>query len=206
MAQLAHEQAGLARPLPLRIAGINMNLPRIVGAGIRHALSVIRSRYESNSDPDNDMPFHGVEHTTGVIRRTGALLRGMGATEEEFQVGLLAAAFHDTVQRWAPCPTLDGRVMRKRFTGQNEADSAAEAVEWMSRFGSGAFHAQDCSLVTQAILATVPGWDAEEETVFQPNLTPDAPAVVRALSLADLGLGGMEGAAFVRSGDQLFRE
>jgi hypothetical protein len=175
-------------------------------AGMAYALALIRSRYEGNSDPENDMPFHSAEHTAGVIRRTGALLRGMDATERECRVGLLAAAFHDTVQRWVPSPLADGRVLRRRYTGQNEADSAAEAVAWMLHGGSGVFHEQDGLLVTQAILATVPGWDAANETVSQPNLTPDVPAVVRSVALADLGIAGMEAAAFVATGDQLFRE
>jgi hypothetical protein len=190
----------------LQAAAIKVTLHNTLDAGMAYALALIRSRYEGNSDPDNDMPFHSAEHTAGVIRRTGALLRGMGATEKECRVGLLAAAFHDIVQRWVPWPLSDGRVLRRRYTGQNEADSAAEAVEWMRHGGSELFHEQDGPLVTQAILATVPGWDVENETVSQPNLTPDAPAVVRAVALADLGIAGMEAAAFVETGDQLFQE
>src|SRR5437899_10962197 len=83
-------------------------------AGMAYALSLIRSRYEGNSDPDNDMPFHSAAHTAGVIRRTGALLGAMSATEKECRVGLLAAAFHDTVQRWVPPALSDGRILRRR--------------------------------------------------------------------------------------------
>ena len=72
--------------------------------------------------------------------------------------------------------------------------------------GSEVGYEQAGTLVNQAILATVPGWDAENETVSQPNLTPNAPAVVRAVALADLGIAGMEPATFVETGDQLFRE
>src|SRR3954468_11905777 len=141
-----------------------MSLPGTVSAGIAYALALLRSRYEGNSDPDNDMPFHCAEHTAGVIRRTGALLRAMGAGEQEYQLGLLAAAFHDTVQRWAPATTPDGRVLRKRFVGQNEINSAAEAVAWMRQAG-GVFRQEHCDLVTQAIVATIPGWDAANQTV-----------------------------------------
>src|SRR5437762_2822199 len=162
--------------------------PRTLDAGMAYALSLIRSRYEGNSDPDNDMPFHSAAHTAGVIRRTGALLGAMGATEKECRAGLLAAAFHDTVQRWLPHELADGRILRQRCTGQNEADSAAEAVAWMHHCGGEAFHEQDGRVVTQAILATVPGWDVENETVSQPNLTPSACAVVRAVALAYLGI------------------
>jgi hypothetical protein len=99
-----------------------------VGAGVAYALSLIRSRYEGNADPDNDLPFHNAQHTAGVIRRTAALLQALGATGPECRVGLSAAAFHDTVQRWEAHPTSDGRVLRRRLTGQSEAHSAAEAV------------------------------------------------------------------------------
>jgi len=177
-----------------------------VSAGITSTLSLLRSRYEGNSDPDNDLPFHCADHTAGVVRRTEALLKAMGASEPEREVGLMAAAFHDTVQRWEPNPTPDGRILRKRFTGQNENDSAAEGVQWMRGAGSGTFSDQECDLLTQAIRATIPGWDAANATVSQPNLAADSPAVVRAVALADLGIPGMEGAAFVETGDQLFRE
>ncbi|HVC92909.1 MAG TPA: hypothetical protein VND64_04415 [Pirellulales bacterium] len=193
-------------PQTLQAAGMNLSFQGTLGAGIAYALSLIRSRYEGNRNPANDMPFHSVEHTIGVVRRTCALLRGMGASEKECRAGIVAAAFHDTVQRWVPSPFSDGRVMRRRSTGQNEADSAAEAAGWMLHDGITVFDQQDRTLVTQAILATVPGWDAKNETIFQPKVTLDAPLVVRAVALADLGIAGMDGATFVETGDQLFRE
>ena len=58
--------------------------------------------------------------------------------------------------------------MRKRFVGQNEADSAAEAAAWMQ--GNGA-DARSVELVTAAIMGTVPSWDAQNMTVEQPNVT-----------------------------------
>src|SRR4051794_41311367 len=82
-------------------AVINRSLPGTVGGGIAYALALLQSRYEGNSDPEDDIPFHCAEHTVGVIHRTGALLRALGAGEREYQLGLLAAAFHDTVQHWA---------------------------------------------------------------------------------------------------------
>jgi hypothetical protein len=128
----------------------------------------------------------------------------MRASEDELQLGLLAAAFHDVVQNWAPATTADGRLLRRRFTGPNEADSAAEAVAWMCRVGI--FSAEQYDLVARAILATIPGWDAEHQTVSQPRLTHETPPVVRAVALADLGIAGMDGLPFLQTGDQLFRE
>src|SRR5437016_5624224 len=49
-------------PLP---ADVTMSLPGTVSAGIAYALDLLRSRYEGNSDPDDDMPFHCAEHTAG---------------------------------------------------------------------------------------------------------------------------------------------
>ena len=158
-----------------------MSLPDAIRGGIAFALALIRSRHEDNEDPADNMPFHCVAHTVGVLRRTGALLRAMRASEEEFQLGLLAAAFHDTVQNWAPSTTPDGRVLRQRSTGRNETESAAEAVVWMRR--AGVFREKHYHLVTQAILATIPGWDAVNQTVSQPRLTHEAPLVVRAVAL-----------------------
>jgi hypothetical protein len=140
-----------------------------------------------------------------VIRRTADLLEAMGAGEPDFRVGLLAAAFHDTVQHWVPNPGANGAVMRKRFAGRNEAESAAEAVAWMRGSGAG-FTDADCGVVERAILATVPGWDPDNQTVSQPNLPADAPPVVRAVALADLGIAGMDGTPYIQTGDELFRE
>jgi hypothetical protein len=182
----------------------SLNLPDLVSGGIARALTRIRSRYEGNEDPAYNLPFHCVAHTVGVLRRTGALLRAMGASEDEFHLGLLAAAFHDTIQNWVSSTTPDGRVLRQRFTGRNEADSAVEAVAWMRR--ASVFREEHYHLVTQAILATIPGWDAEHRTVSQPHLTHEAPPVVRAVALADLGIAGMDGLPFLETGDQLFRE
>jgi hypothetical protein len=187
-----------------QIASAAISLSDPVRGGIGYALALIRTRYERNEDLAYNMPFHCVAHTVGVIRRTDALLRAMGASETEFQLGLLAAAFHDTVQNWAPTTTPDGRALRQRFTGRNEADSAAEAAAWMRR--AGVFHEEDYELVTRAILTTIPAWDAVHQTVSQPQLTYEAPPVVRAVALADLGIAGMDGLPFLETGDQLFRE
>ena len=162
-----------------QIAGAALSLPAPVRGGLAYALTLIRSRYEGNEDPAYNMPFHCVAHSVGVVRRTGALLRAMGASEEELHLGLLAAAFHDTVQNWASSTAPDGRVLRQPFTGRNEADSVAEAVAWMCR--TGAFREEDYDLVAQAILTTIPGWDAAHQTVSQPRLTDaSAPEIGRA--------------------------
>lgn len=177
--------------------------PTVQAAAIA-ALDIIQHRYGAGVANENELAFHGLDHTRGVLDRAVTLARAMGATDEEADLAGIAAAFHDTVQRWEENPRADGAVLRKRFAGQNEKDSAAEAVRWMQDNGNHDTHAHQ--LVTEAILATVPGWDPANSTVCQPNLQPSSHIVVRAVALADLGVAGMMGKAFVDEGDPLFRE
>lgn len=182
-----------------------VSLITLVQSGIQHALALVRTRYEENDNWQQNLPFHNVEHTEGVIRKTALLLRAMRAEERKVQLGRLAAAFHDTKQAWEPNPGPDGKVMRKRFAGTNEQASAAEAVAWMQQYPE-VFTEEDYALVTVAIMATVPGWDPEAKTVYQPNLKTDSHPVVRAVALADLGTGGIDGREFIKEGDPIFRE
>ncbi len=176
----------------------------LVQAAAIAALEIIQKRYGKGAQNENELAFHGLEHTRGVLDRAVTLAKAMGATDEHADLAGIAAAFHDTVQQWEENPRADGAVLRKRFAGQNEKDSAAEAVRWMQANGND--NPQAHQLVTEAILATVPGWDPANGTVFQPNLKPDSHPVVRAVAFADLGVAGMLGAAFVDEGDPLFRE
>ncbi len=172
---------------------------------VETALVIIEDRYGTGATNENELAFHGIRHTRGVVNRAILLAKAMGASDQDVELAGIAAAFHDTVQRWEQItrPT-DGAIMRRRFAGQNEKDSAAEAVRWMEQAGT--YDARAIALVTEAIMATVPGWNPEQKTVVQPNLRPDSDIVVRAVALADLGTGGMEGQSFVEEGDPLFRE
>lgn len=172
---------------------------------LENALAIIENRYGHGAANENELAFHGTRHTRGVVTRAIALATAMGGSEEDITLAGIAAAFHDTVQNWEQTtrPT-DGAIMRKRFAGQNEKDSAQEAVTWMRQAGTYSESAE--ALVTEAILATVPGWSPEQKTVIQPNLRSNSHLVVRAVALADLATGGMEGNVFVQEGDPLFRE
>ncbi len=171
---------------------------------IEKALAIIEARYGHGAANENELAFHGVRHTRGVVNRAVTLATAMGGSAQDIDLAGIAGAFHDTVQNWEEFTRADGATMRKRFAGQNEKDSAIEAVHWMRQTGNYSESAE--ALVTEAILATVPGWNPEQKTVIQPNLRPDSHLVVRAVALADLGTGGMEGEVFVQEGDPLFRE
>lgn len=176
-----------------------------VALGVAHALGLIRTRYEGNSNPENDMPFHNSGHTEGVIRRTQILLQAMNAGPEEYDVGVLGAAFHDVVQKWEENNSVEGKCLRKRFVVQNETDSAAEGVAWMK--ATGGYSDAQCDLLTRAIMGTVPAWDPENKTVSQPRVPADASPAIRAIAMADLGIPGMDGGdEYVKTGDDLFRE
>jgi hypothetical protein len=179
-------------------------LSDLVTRALQAAHQLIQARFGTGAAPDFVLPFHGLDHTRGVVQRAVRLAQAMGATDSDTDLAGIAAAFHDTVQNWEEVTRPDGAVLRRRFAGHNEQASADEAVRWMQRVGG--FSASDLQLVTDAILATVPGWNVEYRTVVQPNLHPDSPVVVRAVALADLATAGMEGDAFVHEGDPLFRE
>lgn len=194
--------------------------------GKNEALLAVKERFEDDPDERNRLPFHNRRHTLDVIRRTRALLeamRGGGAiTERDVKIGMLAGSFHDTVQRWEESRVKwqengkevenHEKVMRRRFAGENEEASAAEAIAFMDRAieesgDPGLFSEDDKRVVAEAIGVTVPGFNPEKGTVVQPNLKEKSSPIALAVALADLGTAGMDGPEkFAREGDALFRE
>lgn len=165
--------------------------------GIEHfALDIIKQRFEGNPRGEGYLevfPYHGVKHTSSVIYRTKKILEAMGASKRDVLLGMLAAAFHDTVQNW---DFHEDGIKRARKTHQNEQDSAGEAREFMEdlneRFGSVVFTQDDIERVENAInLGTVPGFDQELGTVIQPGVEQSDDPIVHAIALADIGGGGM---------------
>lgn len=184
------------------------------------ALEYIETHYDNPPDPRQKLPYHGSFHTTSVIDRVGRILRAVQAadptlvSERDMQIGLIAAAFHDTVQQWGEAETELAdmpAVMMKRKTGLNEKASALMArkhmLELNAREGREFFTTEDMRAVTEAILGTVPGFDVRLRTVIQPNVTEDSSIITKALALADLGGPAMDGPDTYRwEGNNLFRE
>lgn len=188
----------------------------VVARACTHARDLISARFEHAENSEDNLAFHNVEHTDGVVRRTELILRTIrnsvpdAVSVKDIALGKVAAAFHDVVQEWDEDRTEDS-VKRRRRTGSNEITSATEAVVFLEKmnkeFGQDIFSKDDLGIITDAIGATVPDYNAEEKTVVQPNITERSSIVARALALADLGTAGMDGAdAFVREGNTLFRE
>lgn len=175
-----------------------------VKAAAHTALGNIQMRFGDGVTEDAQLAYHGVAHTCGVLARSMVLAHAMGLSPSEIDLVGIAASFHDTVQEWEEYHRPDGALVRRRFVGRNEEASAAEAVLWMRE--SGAYDDRAYQLVTDAILATVPGWDPVLRTVIQPNLHVESHPVIRAVALADLGTAGMEGERFTEDADPLFRE
>lgn len=206
-----------------------MNIPKVDGFPeeervneiIDKALGLIQRRFviptdpekKLDFDPDNELPFHGVAHTEGVIRRTEAILKAIQrvtvhkVTDKDIMLGKIAAAFHDVVQEWKP-EQRGGAVIRKRNTGENEKTSANEVIAILEQEMESAgeiFSEIDLATIEDAIRGTVPGFDGR--TAIQPKVTEQSIFVSRAVALADLGTAGMDGAeAFLQDGDALFRE
>lgn len=183
------------------------------GQGVSWCLGEIRDRFEQNQDPDEVMPFHNTQHTLDVMRRAKDILEVIGASDREGGLLELAGAGHDLVREWQEkVVTRDGQtvVIRGRANANDERASADEVVAYMHKVndeGQLVFSEADKALVTEAILATVPGSDPKRKVMIQPNLTAESHPIARVLALADIGTAGMDGAAaYITEGNQRFQE
>ncbi len=180
----------------------NPELERAGEEAIARAMTLIQSRHESGRVPDH-MYYHNWAHTAGVIERAQALGVAMGMSERHLLLTTIAAAYHDVVQRWVSVEHEGGVVLRQRLAGRDEVASAQEAVEAMQMFGV-PFTPEERGIVASAIIATIPGWDGDANTVSQPFLVSHP--VVAAVAIADLGASGMDSAMYFRDGPALFAE
>ncbi|HZG47515.1 MAG TPA: HD domain-containing protein [Allosphingosinicella sp.] len=169
---------------------------------IDQAVALIRQRHESGRIPDH-MHYHNSEHTIGVVERAQAIGQALGMSDRQLLLTVIAAAYHDTVQRWVAMEGEGGVVTRKRLTGRDEVASAAEAAEAMAGLEI-RFTPDEYGIVSSAIVGTIPGWDNEASTVCQPFLIEHP--VIRAVALADLGSAGMDPVMYGRDGPALFAE
>lgn len=186
--------------------------------GEKEAVNLVKERFDNNPDERNRLDFHNVRHTNDIIRRTKSILSALEkigfASQRDVEIGAFAAAFHDTTQEWEESIIQEGswsKIIRKRFTGENENVSAEEAAAFMEKVnqeaGQEIFSLRDIDVAREAISATIPGFNPELKTVIQPNLNEHSSVVARALALADIGAAGMDGPeVFCREGDAVFRE
>lgn len=176
----------------------------LVGRAYNTATSRIAERYENGPELDR-LPYHNREHTDGVLRRARSIAQAIGLNKHDQWLVEIAAAFHDVVQEWEAADR-DGIMVRVRKVGSNESKSAEEAVAWMREQKSKYFKEEDYEIVREAIMATVPTYDAERRTVTQDALKSATHPVVRAVALADIGSAGMEPDIFSAEGNSLFLE
>ncbi len=191
-----------------------------VNRGIEEALAKIKIFAEDAKPERNRLHFHQCQHTKEVVRRTELILSAVReiepnlASRNNFQIGRLAAGFHDSVQEWVEEKIPDGartKLFRRRLFGHNERASIGEAVLFMNKVNEEAkeeiFSWPDKLLTAEAINVTIPSFDQEKFTVIQPNLSEKTSLVARALALADLGTAGLDGyKSFIDDGNALFRE
>jgi hypothetical protein len=187
-----------AAPPPVSIS----SLDDAAEVAVERALELIRARHESGRVPDH-MYYHNSAHTAAVVRRAEAIARAMDMPERHVLLTVIAAAYHDVVQRWAAAEMGDGIVLRRRLAGRDEVASAHEAVEAMAELGID-FSSEEMGIVASAIVATIPAWDGPSRTVAQPFLVHHP--VVTAVAIADLGAAGMEPDTFALDGPALFAE
>ena len=178
----------------------------IVSEGVSHALSKIRENFEFDFKSVKNLPYHNTEHTINVIRRANLILNTIHkfdptlVTKRDISVGILAAAFHDIVQNWT---IVDGK--RKRTPGESEALSAEKLEKFMREMN--VFSEEDIFNGKNAILATIPSFDLDLGTVYQPHLTKDSTPISLAVALSDINTAGIDGPSqFLDEGDRVLRE
>lgn len=198
----------LEAKLPSKELVGNERLAFHVNQGIDIALQDIDESFGNPIDRDHRLFYHDRWYTEGVVSRTVRIMESLHAanptkvTTRDILLAKLAAGFHDVIQVSEPSEKIDdlGKVakVRKRATGDNEKDSAASAVKFMTDVnalynGSDAvFTPKDIADLTEAIMLTTPtGWDGN--TVFAPEFS-NASLITKAVQLADLGGSGMDGA------------
>ncbi len=200
-------------------------LARYVKEGVSEALSEIRDKFENTEDTQNCLSYHNTKHTKDVIRRVETLTFTLNqtttklVTEQEINIAILAAAFHDVIQQWdvKHIITSNGifqgftKIMRERHSPDIEFASANKAVFFMEKINHKntlpLFSDNDKFLISEAIKITIPKFDTAKGFITQPYLTTKTPLIARIVALADLGTAGMDGPeAFLSEVDALFRE
>ncbi len=191
-----------------------------VEIGINNALAHIAENFEHSSKGLENLPFHNTDHTRQVMRRTQLILSTISSADptlvssQDMLLGQLAAAFHDSEQKWKNKKVKTGNqdtLIRERYGVGNEVISCANAVNYMVHVneteGKDIFSKDDIETVVEAILVTIPVFDLRHQTVAQPNLSNRTSLVARAVALADLGSAGLDGLEMVKEDSKkLFRE
>lgn len=209
--------------------------PKIIEDGINLAIQYVESlnywnSQKENHDPKEVLSYHNVDHTKSVIERYTRIVSLIREIDpnlisiREIQIGQLGSAFHDDVQNFVEKveiekDTINGmpnpfagmeKKVRARDTINNEEESYKPAIAYMREVNKtkpNTFTKIDEDMLHQQIAVTVPDFDIENKTVFQPNLNKDSKIVDIALALADINGAGIDGAEqFINEGNALFRE
>ena len=174
-----------------------------VSAGIEHALSLTKQRFETPGLKDRQI-YHIRPHIQGVIFRTASILKAINevapelVTKRDIALGMLAAAWHDEDQDWQSKTEKDaeGREIRKRERqlGINEAKSGNKLVKYMlatnEQMNDEIFTPGNMQAGQVAIALTEPKF--VNGTVIHPDFDKRSDNLVaQAVVLADIG-GGME--------------
>jgi hypothetical protein len=171
---------------------------------------IIVQRYEKNRIRENNLAYHNWEHTHNVLIRAlkleEVLTGGAYLHEKDFALIKYAALGHDIVQdfAWEEAPNKIGKIRVKK-TWQNEEKSAEETIKIIKEYTS--LTLEEEKLIRDAILITIPAWDEELQTTYQPNLRTVPSYISLCIALADLGYIGMVSEDnFVEIGNSLFKE
>ncbi len=173
---------------------------------------IVNNALSEISDFHKDKAYHSIDHTQMIMRRATKFLEIVRdvepelVTERDFDLVLIAGAYHDIYQDY---DVIDGRRVRK--APYNEEESAHRAAAEMAIAtgwdGSPAYSDDEIASVMTAIHHTVPAWDVENRTVYQPELNAESSILSRAIAYADIGTAAIDGPdQAIRDADRLFLE
>lgn len=154
-------------------------------------------------------PYHGSWHIADTRSRTVFVVDTVRRlcpdliTHEEEEAAEAAAWAHDVDQSCIYTNGPNGK-MRKRFSGPIEGASAIWLARTMDEIGGFTPHQKEVAV--EAIMGTVPAWDAAKKRLIQPNLKSGVRVTTIILALADIGGGVIGGAPFAKEGRLVFTE
>ena len=171
---------------------------------------IIVQNYEKNPIKENNLAYHNWEHTRkvllGALKLEEILTARAYLHEKDFDLLKYAALGHDLVQDfvWEEAPNKIGKI-RVSKTGGNEEKSAEETLKIVKEYTT--LTAEEEVTLREAILITIPDWDEELQTAYQPNLRTVPSYISLCIALADLDYIGMTAEDnFVEIGNRLFKE
>lgn len=178
----------------------------IMDRGVLYALREIELRYQNPSRPEDYLHYHNTNHTRAVIRRVETIFSlakeycDLSFLKNDERISIFAAANHDVIQHYN---LVNGK--RKSLSPQNEEESTDFALKVSLKMGI--FEPFEESKIKEAIHTTIPSYNSEAKTIYQPRLSANSSLPALALAISDVNGAGIDGPnVYTDEGNRLFLE